>query len=167
MCDQSWLARGSVRMEPSGLKSSPVYSYSRKALLEIKSKMTREMTTSYLKKLEESTITPQEVVKLKHKKRGKRGDIRTRLHQRFSRPPLPSIIFSNLHSLNNKVDTIRSNTRYCNEFREASLLCFTKSWLQPSMPDSLFELPGFTLIRADRGKDSGRREEVGRSQTEP
>lgn len=43
-----------------------------------------------------------------------------------------------------------------NEFCEASLLCFTESWLQSSMPNSLFEVPGFTLVRADRDKVSGK-----------
>lgn len=89
------------------------------------------------------------------KKRGRRGGIRNRLWRRFNRPPLPSIRHTNLRSLSNKVDAIQTYTRYCNEFREASLLCFTESWFQSTMPNSLFEVPGFTLLRADRDADSG------------
>lgn len=160
---QSPTARGILTT--CGVTMPSARPYSRERLLELNFTMTHEMRTAQVRDLFEDI--PPELVRTKRKKRGRRGGIRSRLRRRFNRPPLPSIVFSNLRSLNNKVDMIRSHTRYCNEFREASLLCFTKSWLQPSMPDSLFELPGFTLIRADRGKDSGRREEVGRSQTEP
>ncbi len=31
-----------------------------------------------------------------------------------------------------------------------------ESWLQSTMPDSLFEVPGFTLVRADRDEVSGK-----------
>ena len=39
----------------------------------------------------------------------------------------PPLILTNLHSLNNKVDAIRTYKRYCKEFCDASLICFTES----------------------------------------
>lgn len=68
---------------------------------------------------------------------------------------------SNLRSLNNKIDEVQTYTRYCGEFREASLLCFTESWLQSNMPESLFEINGFTLIQLNRDANSGKCKGVG------
>ncbi|KAK0147403.1 hypothetical protein N1851_013129 [Merluccius polli] len=90
------------------------------------------------------------------RKRGRRGGIRNRLRRRHTRPPLPSIILSNVRSLNNKIDDLRTHARYCSDFREASLMCLTESWLQPNAPDSLFEINGFTLTRLNRDANSGK-----------
>lgn len=126
--------------------------YSRETLLGVNFMMTQEMRTHQFRDLFENI--PHELVRTKQKSRGQRGGTRRRLWRRFSRPPLP--FFSYLRSLHNKVDVIRSHTRYCYEFQEASLLYFTESWLQYSVPDSLFEVPGFTLVRADRDTISGK-----------
>ncbi|KAL2103161.1 hypothetical protein ACEWY4_000029 [Coilia grayii] len=99
---------------------------------------------------------PAELRRPTRRKRGRRGGIRNRLRRRYTKPPLPAIILSNLRSLNNKIDDLRTHARYCSEFREASLLCLTESWLQSNAPDSLFEINGFTLIRLDRDKNSGK-----------
>lgn len=48
------------------------------------------------------------------------------------------------------------NVRHCYEYRESSLLCFSETWLHPSIPDSQFEVEGFTLVRSDRTEDSGK-----------
>ena len=41
---------------------------------------------------------------------------------------------------------------YSFEFREAALLCFTESWLRKDAPDSLSDVSGVSLIRADRSE---------------
>ncbi len=38
-----------------------------------------------------------------------------------------------------------------------SLVCFTETWLNGNIPDSLLELVGFTLVRADSGKKIGKK----------
>lgn len=84
----------------------------------------------------------------KIKKRGSRGGVRERLKRRGSRHPLPVITFSNVRSLSNKMNELTAKIQYDNEFRQSSLICFTESWLKEEMSDP--NLPGYTLIRADR-----------------
>ncbi|CAL9703707.1 unnamed protein product [Knipowitschia caucasica] len=93
--------------------------YSRQTLLELRERVLDNSPQDTL--LLENI--PQELIKSKRsRKPGRRGGVKNRLRRRFNRPPLPSIVFTNLRSLSNKVDTIRAYSRYCNEFREASLL---------------------------------------------
>ncbi|KAI3371035.1 hypothetical protein L3Q82_023514, partial [Scortum barcoo] len=74
-----------------------------------------------------------------------------------ARPPPPSIIMGNVRSLPNKMDELAALTRHQREYRECSLLLFTETWLTALTPDSAAELDGFTLLRADRSKESGKR----------
>ncbi len=37
------------------------------------------------------------------------------------------------------------------------MFCFTETWLNGNIPDSLLEQAGFTLVRPDRGKQSGKK----------
>ena len=92
----------------------------------------------------------------RRRRRGRRGGVRQRLRRRGDKPPLPSIILSNVRSLRSKMDELRLNCRSCFEYRGSSLLVFTESWLRQDTPDSLVELEGFSLIRADRGASSGK-----------
>lgn len=90
------------------------------------------------------------------RKRGRRGGVLQRLRRRSNRPPLPSIILGNARSLRTKMDELRINARSCFEYRDLSLMAFTETWLHKDIPSSLVELEGFSLIRADRGKSSGK-----------
>ena len=47
------------------------------------------------------------------RKRGRRGGVRERLRRRNNRPPLPSIILSNVRSLTPKLDELRVNLKSC------------------------------------------------------
>ncbi len=76
------------------------------------------------------------------RKRGRRGGVRQRLRKRGSRPPLPSMILSNVRSLRNKMDTLRTLTRGCFEYRESCIMLFTETWLHPEIPDGLVEIEG-------------------------
>lgn len=82
---------------------------------------------------------PEEFVRKRRKKQGRRGGTRNRLRRGFTHPPLLYIVLSNLRSLNNKIGMIRTIRRHCNKFHEALLLCFVESHLNPSKPDSLYE----------------------------
>lgn len=90
------------------------------------------------------------------RKRGKKGGIRQRLKQAKPRIPLPAIMQGNVQSVRNKTDELRACTRYLSEYRNASLICLTETWLTEHDPDSLTEIEGFTLIRNDRTALSGK-----------
>jgi len=56
------------------------------------------------------------------RKRGRRGGVRQRLRRRGDKPPLPSIILSNVRSLRSKMDELRINRRFCQEYRDSSII---------------------------------------------
>lgn len=93
------------------------------------------------------------------RKRGGRGGIRQRLRRRRDRPSLPSIIFSNVHSLRNKLDELRVNAQICHEYREACLMAYTETRFPKDFPDQLKQVQGFTNVRLDSDGSSGKRRE--------
>ena len=84
------------------------------------------------------------------RRRGCRGGKRIKYRRRKCRTPLPSIVLANVCSLRNKQDELLTNVKYFNEFRNCCAMCFTETHLTPDDPDIAYQLPGFTLIRADR-----------------
>lgn len=89
-------------------------------------------------------------IKPQRKKRGRRGGVRQRLKRRGNRPPLPSVILSNVRALQHKMDELKVHRRYCHAFREASIIAITETFLDQSVPDSMVDLEGFSCIRTDR-----------------
>lgn len=94
---------------------------------------------------------------LKRKRRGRRAGGERCARRRRYRPILPSIIMGNVRSLTHKMDELAVLTRHQPEYRESSLLLFTETWLTGLTLDMAVELDGFTLLRADRCKESGKR----------
>ncbi len=84
------------------------------------------------------------------RKRGKLGGIRARLKANPTRPALPTILLSNVRSLENKLDIIRLGRTTQRETRECCVFVFTKTWLNNNIPDSAIQLHGLTCYRADR-----------------
>ena len=63
----------------------------------------------------------------------------------------------NVRSLANKMDELTALAASQHEYREASLMCFTESWLISDIPDNNVSIDGFQTVRADRDcKDSGK-----------
>ncbi|KAL0199237.1 hypothetical protein M9458_007777, partial [Cirrhinus mrigala] len=91
------------------------------------------------------------------RKRGRRGGVRERLRRRASKPPLPSVILSNVRSLEPKMDELRAITKTCFEYRDSNLMVLTESWLHEGIPDSLLELDGYMLVRADHSIETGKK----------
>ncbi|TWW68206.1 hypothetical protein D4764_19G0000040 [Takifugu flavidus] len=87
---------------------------------------------------------------LRRRKRGCRTGVERRGRRRRYRPVLPSIIMGNVRSLPNKMDELAALTRHQREYRESSLLTAL-------IPDTAAQLEGFTLLRADRSRESGKR----------
>jgi len=88
--------------------------------------------------------------KITIRKRGKRGGIRNRVKKRGHRTALPSVILSNVQSINNKINELHTKVAYLSEYRNSSVICLTETWLTDKTPSSAVTPPGFALIRADR-----------------
>ena len=56
----------------------------------------------------------------------------------------------------NKVDELCARTKFISDYRNASVLCFTETWLKPITPNTHVEPDGFTVYRGDRTVDSGK-----------
>ncbi len=72
------------------------------------------------------------------RKRGKRGGIRARLRANPTRPALPTLMLSNVRSLENKLDLIQLSRSTQHEARDCCVFVFTETWLNNNIPDSPF-----------------------------
>uniref|UniRef100_A0A1A8GH13 Reverse transcriptase domain-containing protein n=1 Tax=Nothobranchius korthausae TaxID=1143690 RepID=A0A1A8GH13_9TELE len=84
------------------------------------------------------------------RKRGKRAGVCNRLKTNSTRPALPSIILSNVRSLDNKLDYIRLQQATQREVRDCCVFIFTETWLSDRVPDAAIQLNGLASFRADR-----------------
>jgi len=96
------------------------------------------------------------VVSIKKRKRGRRGGVKQRLQRRGYRPPLPSIILSNVRSIRNKFDTLTALARFDHDYKSACVICITETWLSPLDTDTSVSLDNFTLFRNDRDYSLGK-----------
>lgn len=87
--------------------------------------------------------------------------VREHLRRRARKPPLPSMILSNVRSLAPKMDELHAITKTCFEYCESNLMVFTESWLHEGIPDWLLELDGYMLVRADCSIESGKKSRGG------
>ncbi len=94
---------------------------------------------------------------LKARKRGRRGGVRVRNRKRGFKPFLPSAIIGNVQSIQNKLDELHASIHHEQTFRTCSMLCFTESWLHDQIPDNTVAMDGFTMFRADRKKEAGKK----------
>jgi len=87
------------------------------------------------------------------------GNLRRILYQVFLTMSLSSLVFS----LALKVKGIfgeraKDGRQPARVFREGSVLCFTETWLHDNVPDTVVNLAGFHLVRADRScNESGKK----------
>ncbi len=88
------------------------------------------------------------------RRRGKRAGALVKLRHCGLKTPLPSIHLANLHSLPNKTDKLLLLSRTNKDFSNSAALCFTETWLNDAIPDSVLHLPNFQLIRADCDAES-------------
>ena len=102
----------------------------------------------------------------KRRKRGERGGVKRRMRRNKTKLPLPSMIVSNVRSINPKspnhnFDELLANCRFTREFRDASLLCFSETWFMDKVTNESVEIFGFgEPYRTDRdsrqtGKERG------------
>ncbi len=76
---------------------------------------------------------PRRRIKKHH---GKRAGIRNRLKKRAHRPPLPSILLTNVQSSENKMYDLRARIRFQRDIRDCNILCLTEtcSWPRSRTP---------------------------------
>ena len=85
--------------------------------------------------------------------------MRRRLKKARTRPPLPSIILSNVRSLrpkapNTTFDELQANVVFRSEFREACVLCFAETWFSENISDDSVAIDGFgSPFRCERDCD--------------
>ena len=101
------------------------------------------------------------------RKRGKRVGVKRRIRRNKTKLPLPSMIVSNVRSINPKspnhnFDEQLANCRFTREFRDISLLCFSETWfIDKKMTNESVAIDGFgEPYRMDRdskqtGKERG------------
>lgn len=97
----------------------------------------------------------------KKTKRGKKAGIRCRMRKRKTNPFMPPITFGNCRALKEKIDYLRLNCRFLHQYREASCIALTETWLKDSLPDSAMDITNFTMIRADRSQVQTNKEHGG------
>jgi hypothetical protein len=87
--------------------------------------------------------------KMRWRKRGKSGGVRKRLRRQKHRPYMPTTIMGNVRSLSNKMDELSGCVKFLGNFRDASIISFTETWLTDRHNDENLCLDGFKLIRGD------------------
>ena len=100
-----------------------------------------------------SSTLPRDICK---RTRGKKGGVKQRLRKLVCKTYLPSLILGNVRSIQDKMEELCANVKYANEFRSASLMCFTDTWLSENVADSHVNIEGFSIFRADRTNDCGK-----------
>ena len=143
--------------------------YSRDSLLQLQNKCNGECDTVLRTRLCDLGLERgaahgegERIPLARQKKRGKKGGVRHRLRKRSTRPPLPSVILANVRSLRNKHNKLIACTKYLHEYREASLLCITESWLDDTIDDSCLAIDGFSgPFRLDRSPELSEKEHGG------
>ncbi|KAK1806288.1 hypothetical protein P4O66_000165 [Electrophorus voltai] len=67
------------------------------------------------------------------------------------------ILLANVQSLDNKLDDLRARIKFQRDIRDCNLLCFTKWWLNPAVPNHTIQpAEFFSVHRVDRTADSGK-----------
>lgn len=97
--------------------------------------------------------------KSSHGKQGRTGGVQRRLKtlrldNRCRRPPLPSILLSNVQSIRHKIDELETYAKLKREVKDTCLLVFTETWRGDMDQDSDLILTGFgSPIRMDRSPE--------------
>lgn len=86
------------------------------------------------------------------RRRGCRAGASTRLKAKPFRPALPSILLSNVRSLENKMDYLRLDLTSQRKVRDCNAIILTETWLNHTVPDNAIQVDGFTSFRADRSQ---------------
>ncbi|KAI4904358.1 hypothetical protein NFI96_007146 [Prochilodus magdalenae] len=84
------------------------------------------------------------------KRGGKRGGLRAKPMLNPHRTVLPSVFLANVRSLPGKLDELKIWTLTQRRLMDCNLMFFTETWLNSDVANSVVELEGRALFRADR-----------------
>ncbi len=91
------------------------------------------------------------------KHRGKCAGIRNRLRKRAHSPSLPSMLLTNVQSLENKIDDLRARISFQWDIRDCNILFLSETWLMTSVPDTaVTPSDNFSVLRIDRTAEAGK-----------
>ncbi len=80
-----------------------------------------------------------------------------RLRERAHSPPLPSILLTNVQSMENKMDDLRARISFQWDIMDCNILCLTETWLTTSVPDTAVTPSyNFFVLRMDRTTEVGK-----------
>ncbi len=146
---------------------SPKHIYDRQSLLDIGNAYKYELSPAAAEKLQglclllepdlETAGSLTDAIRARRRRkrceRGRKcGGIRARLRANPTRPALPTLMLSNVRSLENKLDLIQLTRSTQHEARDCCVFVFTETWLNDNIPDSAIQLNKLTCYRADRDK---------------
>ncbi len=144
---------------------TPKHIYDRQSLLDIGNAYKHQLSPAATEKLRglclllkpdlETAASPTDTTRTrqccKRCERGrKRGGIRARLMANPTKPGLPTLILSNVRSLENKLDLIQLSRSTQHEAKDCCVFVFTETWLNDNILDSAIQLHGLNCYRADR-----------------
>ncbi len=162
------LSQNSVNLPLTHKEITPKHIYDRRSLLDIGNAYKHQLAPTATEKLRglclllepdlETAASPTDATRTRQcrkrcergRKRGKRGDIRARLRANPTRPALPTLMLSNVRSLENKLDLIQLSRSTQHEARDCCVFVFTETWLNDNIPDSAIQLNRLTCYRSDR-----------------
>ncbi len=97
---------------------------------------------------------PRRRIKKHH---GKRAGIHNTLRKRAHSPPLPSILVTNVQSLENKMDDLKARISFQRDIRDCNILCLSEIWLTTSVPDTAVTLSNnFSVLQMDRTAEASK-----------
>ncbi len=158
----------SVNLPLTHKEITPKHIYDRRSLLDIGNAYKHQLSPAATEKLRdlclllepdlETAASPTDATRTRQRrkrcergrKRGKRGGIRARLRANPTRPALPTLMLSNVRSLENKLDLIQLSRSTQHEARDCCVFVFTETWLNENIPDSAIQLNRLTCYRSDR-----------------
>ncbi len=158
----------SVNLPLTHKEITPKHIYDRRSLLDIGNAYKQQLAPAAIEKLRglclllepdlETAASPTDATRTRQRrkrcergrKRGKCGGIRARLRANPTRPALPTLMLSNVRSLENKLDLIQLSRSTQHEARDCCVFVFTETWLNDNIPDSAIQLNKLTCCRSDR-----------------
>ena len=132
-----------------------VITYSWEELLDIRATSISALQPGIQLSRSGSSAPPREFEadpKQLHWRRGRWSGLLVRLQSRAHHLPLPSILLTNVQSLDSKFDEIRTPFALQRDIRDCNILCFTETWLSKDILSESVQPPGCFMHRVDRNK---------------
>jgi len=111
--------------------------YDRQALLDVRASIDTNFFSDYQRTSCKPIVLPPLCCQRK-KKRGKRAGILWQSWTRFHNLPIPSILLTNVQSLDNKMDKLNAHINFQWDTVNCCMMPFTETWLDPTVGPTRF-----------------------------